>query len=287
MSEPIKMPQEPPQRRIDLTSLGGLVIALAGILGGLLLERGQLADLAQWTALLIVFGGTLGAVVASTPPGNLLSAVRRCRSLLFGAARDNQATVATLMHFVFLARRGGVTSMEGQAEKVQDPFLRKALLLAVDGADASEIRTQLDLSVHREEERAEADARVFENAGGYAPTVGIIGAVLGLIQVMKQLDDIGQVGRGVAVAFVATIYGVGLANLLLLPAAARIRTLARQDSLGCELIQEGVLAIAKGLNPHLVRMRLENYLDGKPIAESVGQLTAAESARPAETRYVA
>jgi chemotaxis protein MotA len=189
------------------------------------------------------------------------------------------------MHFVFLARRSGVTSMETQAERVQDPFLRKALLLAVDTADAAEIRAQLELSVRREEERAEADARVFENAGGYAPTVGIIGAVLGLIQVMKQLDDISQVGRGVAVAFVATIYGVGLANLLLLPAAARIRTLARQDSLRCELIQEGVLAIARGLNPYLVKMRLENFLEGKPARPgTIGQQARGEIA---ETRYVA
>ena len=277
------------RRRIDITSIGGPAIALAGILGGLLLERGQVADLAQWTAVLIVLGGTLGAVVASTPPGNLLSAARRCRSLLFGASRDYRATVASLMHFVFLARRTGVLSMETQAERVDDPFLRKALLLAVDGVEASEIRGQLELTVRREEERAEADANVFENAGGYAPTVGIIGAVLGLIQVMKQLDDIGQVGRGVAVAFVATIYGVGLANLLLLPAAARIRTVARQESLRCELIQEGVLAIAQGLNPYLVRMRLENFLDEKPGRPETGdgKLAGAETASAVGARNVA
>jgi chemotaxis protein MotA len=285
MIEPIEMPQEAHPRRIDPTSLAGPVIAFAGILGGLLLERGQIADLAQWTALVIVFGGTLGAVVASTPAGHLASAARRCRSLLFGARRDYQATVENIMHFLLLARRGGVTAMETQAERVPDAFLRKALLLAVDGADAAEIRAQLELSARCGEERAEADARVFENAGGYAPTVGIIGAVLGLIQVMKQLDDIGQVGRGVAVAFVATIYGVGLANLLFLPAASRIRTLARQESLRCELIQEGVLAIVKGLNPYLVRMRLENYLDGKPMRpESDAQQAPGEVA---ETRYVA
>ena len=285
MPEPIEAPPETRTRKIDLTALAGPVIALAGILGGLLLERGQIADLAQWTALVIVFGGTLGAVVASTPAGHLVSAARRCRSLIFRARGGYQATIENVMHFVFLARRSGVTSMETQAERVQDPFLRKALLLAVDTADAAEIRAQLELSVRREEERAEADARVFENAGGYAPTVGIIGAVLGLIQVMKQLDDISQVGRGVAVAFVATIYGVGLANLLLLPAAARIRTLARQDSLRCELIQEGVLAIARGLNPYLVKMRLENFLEGKPARPgTIGQQARGEIA---ETRYVA
>jgi len=285
MSEPIKTPTKARRRRIDPTSLAGPVIALAGIVGGLLLERGQISDLAQWTALVIVFGGTLGAVVAGTPAGHLASAMRRCRSLIFGARRDFQSTVDSLMHFVLLARRGGVTSMETQAERVEDPFLRKALLLAVDSADASEIRAQLELTVRRDEERAESDARVFENAGGYAPTVGIIGAVLGLIQVMKQLDDIGQVGRGVAVAFVATIYGVGLANLVLLPAASRIRSIARQDSLRCELIQEGVLAIVKGLNPYLVRMRLENFLDGKLVrAETTSQEAGREMV---ETRYIA
>jgi chemotaxis protein MotA len=281
------MPLEPHPRRFDLTSLLGPMIAFGGILGGLVLERGQIADLAQSTALLIVLGGTLGAVVASTPPGTLLSAARRCWSMIFGARRDCRRTVANLMQFVLIARRGGVVSMEDDAEQVQDPFLRKALLLAVDGADASEIRGQLELSIRREEERAESDARVFESAGGYAPTVGIIGAVLGLIQVMKQLDDIGHVGKGVAVAFVATLYGVGVANLLLLPAAARIRARAREESLRCELIQEGVLAIVKGLNPQLVRMRLENYLDGWPIqAEPAAETAGAETARAAEIRYV-
>jgi chemotaxis protein MotA len=287
MPEPNKLPREPHPRRFDLTSLLGPAIAIGGILGGLLLERGQIADLAQSTALLIVLGGTLGAVVASTPPQALLSAARRCWSMIFGSRRDSHRTVANLMRFVLLARRGGVVSMEDEAEQVQDPFLRKALLLAVDGADASEIRGQLELSIRREEERAESDARVFENAGGYAPTVGIIGAVLGLIQVMKQLDDIGHVGQGVAVAFVATLYGVGVANLLLLPAAARIRARAREESLRCELIQEGVLAIVKGLNPHLIRMRLENYLDGRPMqAETAGDLAGAETERASEIRFV-
>lgn len=285
MSETQKLPPKPRPRTLDLTSVAGPMIALAGILGGLILERGQIADLAQWTALVIVFGGTLGAVVASTPPGNLFSAIGRLRSLVFGARHDYRATIDSLMRFVVLARRGGVISMETQAEQVEDPFLRKALLLAVDGADSNEIRAQLELSVRRAEERAETDARVFENAGGYAPTVGIIGAVVGLIQVMKQLDDISQVGRGVAVAFVATIYGVGVANLVLLPAAARIRALARQDSLRCELIQEGVLSIVRGLNPYLVRMRLENFLDGKPSRSESKTLQAA--AEELGTEFVA
>ena len=133
-----------PHRKIDIASVAGPVIALAGILGGLLLERGRIADLAQWTALLIVFGGTFGAVAASTPPANLRSAARRCRCLLFGTARDSPATIASPMHFAFLARRGGVASMEAQAERMEDPVLRKALLLAVDGVDASEIRGQLE-----------------------------------------------------------------------------------------------------------------------------------------------
>lgn len=285
MSESQKLPPRPRPRTLDLTSVAGPMIALAGILGGLVLERGQIADLAQWTALVIVFGGTLGAVVASTPPGSLFSAIRRGRSLIFGARRDYRSTLDTLMHFVVLSRRGGVASMEGQAEQVDDPFLRKALLLAVDGADSNEIRAQLELSVRHAEERAESDARVFENAGGYAPTVGIIGAVLGLIQVMKQLDDISHVGRGVAVAFVATIYGVGIANLVLLPAAARIRALARQDSQRCELIQEGVLSIVRGLNPYLVRMRLENFLEGTPARTESKAIQAA--AEELDTRFVA
>lgn len=260
-------------KRPDYTTFAGLAVAAGGILGGLLLERGQAQDLMQATAALIVLGGTAGAVLVSTPRLNLARALRRSRTLFYEEARDDRALIERIVGFATQARRLGVVSLEQEASKVELPFLRKALMLAVDGVDTAEIRRQLDLEIRVEDDRADADARVFETAGGYAPTIGIIGAVLGLIQVMKRLENIGEVGRGIAVAFVATVYGVGVANLLLFPAAAKIRARASRDAEDRQLIMEGVLALAEGLHPYLVRSRLENY------AERNGRTAAPEGAK--------
>jgi chemotaxis protein MotA len=252
-------------RKPDYATFAGLALAVAGILGGLLLENGQIRDVAQVTALLIVFGGTVGAVLISTPAATVIRALKHTSAIFFEMPRNDESLVARILHFAMLARRGGITSIETQALKIEYPMLRKGLLLAVDGVDTMEIRRQMELEVRIEDDRAEEDARVFEAAGGYAPTIGIIGAVLGLIQVMKHLDAVSEIGKGIAVAFVATVYGVASANLLLLPAAAKLRCCARREMQTKELIVEGVLAIAEGLNPHLTRMRLENFLEEKAL----------------------
>jgi chemotaxis protein MotA len=252
-------------RKPDYATFAGLALALAAILGGLVLENGQMQDVAQVTALLIVFGGTAGAVMVSTPAATLIRALKHSSVIFFEEPRNDQSLLARILHFAMLARRGGITSIEAQALQVEYPLLRKGLSLAVDGVDTIEIRRQMELEVRVGEERAEEDARVFEAAGGYAPTIGIIGAVLGLIQVMKHLDAVSEIGKGIAVAFVATVYGVASANLLLLPAAAKLRFRARREMQTQELIVEGVLAIAEGLNSHLIRMRLENFLEQKAL----------------------
>lgn len=253
-------------RKPDYATMAGLAVAAGGILGGLLLENGRIQDVAQITALLIVFGGTLGAVLVSTPAATLIRALKHSSVLFFEEPRNDASLVTRILHFATLARRGGITSIEAQALQVTHPLLRKGLLLAVDGVDTMEIRRQMELEVRVEADRAEEDARVFEAAGGYAPTIGIIGAVLGLIQVMKHLEAISEIGKGIAVAFVATVYGVASANLLLLPAAAKLRFRASRELQTQELMVEGVLAIAEGLNSHLIRMRLENFLEEKALA---------------------
>jgi len=252
-------------RKPDYATFAGLALAVAGILGGLVLENGQMQDVAQATALLIVFGGTIGAVLMSTPAATLIRALRHSSAIFFEEPRNDESLVARMLHFAMLARRGGITSIEVQAQQVDHPLLRKGLLLAVDGVDTIEIRRQMELEVRVGDDRAEEDARVFEVAGGYAPTIGIIGAVLGLIQVMKHLDTVSEIGKGIAVAFVATVYGVASANLLLLPAASKLRFRSRQAMQTQELIVEGVLAIAEGLNSHLIRMRLENFLEKRAL----------------------
>jgi chemotaxis protein MotA len=172
--------------------------------------------------------------------------------------------IEQVIGFATKARKNGLVSLEQEALTIEDPFLKKALTLAVDGTDLLEIRKMLELQICLEEENAEAEAKVFECAGGYAPTVGIIGAVMGLIQVMKNLANIDEVGHGIAVAFVATVYGVGLANLFLLPAASKIKARAHAEIERKELILEGVAGIVEGLNPKLIRSKLECYSHKKP-----------------------
>lgn len=247
---------------LDLATLAGVVVALGAILGGLVLEGGKLADIAQLTAAMIVCGGTLGAVMISTPPKILKGALRR----LIGIVKDPVPPIAGLLDQVIgyatQARKNGLVSLEEAAGEVHDPFLRKGLMLAVDGSDLQEIRAMLELEIDLEDAHAEAEAKVFEGAGGYAPTIGIIGAVLGLIQVMKNLANIEEVGRGIAVAFVATVYGVGLSNLFLLPAAQKIKARAHAETKRRMLIVEAISGIVEGLNPKLLRTKLEAFSHG-------------------------
>ena len=237
-------------------------MSLGGIVGGLLLEGGKIRDVAQITAALIVFGGTLGAVMVTTPYPVLMRALRKLNLVFVDRAPHPGDAIEEIISFAGKARRHGIVSLEQDAENVPDPFLRKALNLAVDGTDLDDIRKMMELEVAAEEHRAEAEAKVYEAAGGYAPTVGIIGAVLGLIQVMKHLENIDEVGRGIAVAFVATVYGVGSANLFFLPAANKLRSRMHGATQIRELMLEGVVAIVEGLNPKLIRTKLEAYARG-------------------------
>lgn len=266
----------------DIATIAGILIALFGILGGLLIEGGKLRDIAQVTAALIVLGGTIGAVMVSTPMNVLVGAAGRLKGVLLDSTLPNHALVEELIGYATKARKQGLVSLEQQALEIVDPFLSKGLNLAVDGTDIQEIRKMLELEIDLCEHHADAEAKVFENAGGYAPTVGIIGAVLGLIQVMKNLANIDEVGHGIAVAFVATIYGVGLANLLLLPAATKIKARARMETHRRELILEGICGIVEGLNPKLIRQKLEAFTHGTPEPKPT-KAPEQESAPQAET----
>jgi chemotaxis protein MotA len=278
MAEPNK-PAAKTKSRVDLASVAGLALALFGILGGLLIEGGKIQDVAQFTAALIVLGGTLGAVLVSTPLPVVRGAVKR----FIGVFREDTSTFNALIDDVIgyasKARRNGLVSLEQEAERITDRFLRKAMNLAVDGNDLQEIRKMLELEIEVEEQNAEAEAKVFEAAGGYAPTIGIIGAVLGLIQVMKNLANIDEVGHGIAVAFVATVYGVGSANLIFLPAANKIKARISAEVHRKELIIEAVSGIVEGLNPKLMRSKLEAYSIGTPAKEP--KKSAAGRAEPA------
>lgn len=247
-------------KQLDYTTMIGLVIAGAAIAGGLLLEGGSLHDLAQWAAALIVLGGTIGAVLLQTPLKTLKRACLRLRQVVIEPQLNPVQLIDEIVIFSIQARRSKLLSLEDEAEAASHPFLSSGLSMAVDGIKLPDIRKALELEITLEEERARTDARVFESAGGYAPTIGILGAVLGLIQVMKNLSNTDQVGHGIATAFVATIYGVGFANLLFLPLANKIKSRAATEAAMKELMLEGISAIVEGINPKLIRPRLEVFI---------------------------
>lgn len=256
-----------------MASIGGLLIAAAGIFGGFLLEGGRAEQMMGTSAALIVFGGCAGAVMVANPLPLIRSAVVRLREVLFAAEADTAEMIEQIVSYSVTARKNGLVSLESEAMTAPDPFLRKALLLAVDGADLDEIRSMMELECDVAEARAEQEARVFESAGGFAPTIGIIGAVLGLIIVMGQIDDMQKVGHGIAAAFVATIYGVGSANILFLPAANKIKARAAQQRERQEMILAGVSGIVEGLNPKLIRTKLEAYLRTASTSQPKAQAT--------------
>jgi chemotaxis protein MotA len=249
--------------RLDIASLAGIVLAIGGILGGLILEGGKVTDVSQVTAAIIVLGGTVGAVMLTSPMAVFLRAGKRLKDIFFDQSHGPEAIIEEIIALATKARKQGMVSLEGDVEKIEDPFLKKALSLAVDGADLNELRRMMELEILLEEQDGEAEAKVFELAGGYAPTIGIIGAVLGLIQVMKHLENIEEVGKGIAVAFVATVYGVGAANLFFLPAAGKLKSRTHHAVQTRELMLEGVSSIVEGMNPKLIRTKLDAYVRNK------------------------
>lgn len=245
---------------MDKSTFGGLFLAFAGIVAGLMLEGGRIGQILQPTAAMIVFGGTIGAVMVQFPLAVVLQAARRMTHVFFEKTPEAQALVKTMVGYATKARRNGIVSLDAELEKIRDPFLKKSLTLAVDGTEPEELRKMMEVELENQAERDEKIPQVLESAGGFAPTIGIIGAILGLIQVMQHLDNINEVGKGIAVAFVATIYGVGSANLLFLPSAGKLKIRLREEQLLREMTLEGVIAILEGMNPRMVETRLLGFL---------------------------
>jgi chemotaxis protein MotA len=245
---------------VDKSSIGGIVLALGGILAGLLLEGGNFRQVLQPTAAMIVFGGTLGAVMLQFPMPVLLEAGRRLGSVFLTPRHDPQAMIERLVRYAQKARRDGIVSLDAELPNIADPFLKRSLMLAVDGTEPQELRKIIELELDNQAEYEEQVPHVFESAGGFAPTIGIIGAVLGLIQVMQHLNQIDEVGKGIAVAFVATIYGVASANLLYLPVAGKLKLRIREEQIAREMTLEGVASILEGMNPRMLETKLLGYL---------------------------
>ncbi|KAA8997916.1 flagellar motor protein [Paenibacillus spiritus] len=247
---------------MDITSVIGLIIGFAALLGGFLWEGGRLAGLLQLNAALIVFGGTLAAVLVSFPAAKLRT-VGAALKMAFGrSSLDLEEQAEEIVALAAITRRSGVLALEQRADQHPDSFTREGLQLVVDGTEPEQVREILELEMDAEELKHDGYARLFEAAGGYAPTMGIIGTVMGLIQVLGGLTDPSNLGPSIAVAFTATLYGVASANLLFLPIASKIKARSQSRLHGMEMLVVGILAIQNGDHPQLVRRKLASFLTG-------------------------
>ncbi|MDD5384858.1 MAG: flagellar motor protein [Gallionella sp.] len=246
---------------MDKLTLLGLVVGLTGIMTGQILEGGDLSILFQGAAFLIVFGGTLGAVMVQCPAKVFVMAIKMGRWAFVTPGLHSQDLARQLMEWSALARREGILVLEARTSAIDDPFLKKGLQLLVDGNSAEKIREVLDVDTHSWEQLRWQSARAWEAAAGYSPTIGIIGAVLGLMHVMQNLGEPSKLGSGIAVAFVATIYGVAFANLLFLPVANKLKSIIMQQTHMREMVVDGLVGIANGDNPRLIEIKLQSYID--------------------------
>jgi len=246
---------------MDKLTLLGLVVGLTGIMTGQILEGGDLSILFQGAAFLIVFGGTLGAVMVQCPTKVFFMAIKMGRWAFVTPRLHSRDMSRQLMEWSVLARKEGILALEVRTSDIDDPFLKKGLQLLVDGNSAEKIREVLDVDTHSWEQLRWQSARVWEAAAGYSPTIGIIGAVLGLMHVMQNLSEPSKLGGGIAVAFVATIYGVAFANLLFLPVANKLKSIIMQQTHMREMVVDGLVGIANGDNPRLIEIKLQSYID--------------------------
>lgn len=246
---------------MDIATILGLVIALIAIVGGNILEGGHTSSLIQPTAALIVVGGTVGATFVSFPLGDLIKALKDMKKAILPPKEDMDQIITDLASYGNMARHNGLLALQPMVQEASnDPFKAKALQLIVDGTDPQQFNTFMEIELASFEASEKVGVEVFEAAGGFAPTIGIIGAVLGLIHVMQNLSDPSKLGTGIAVAFVATIYGLVLANIICLPCSSKLKKRLKTQMLIKTLIIEGLLDIQSGMNPRLMTMKLQGFL---------------------------
>lgn len=244
---------------MDVISILGLIIGMLAIVGGQVLEGGHVSSLVQPTALLIVAGGTLGAVMLQSPYPTFSRGLGMIRWVIVPPTVNHQALINQISNWSQVSRREGLLALEGLIPQLKDDFARKGLQLLVDGAEPDRLREVMEVEITAFEDEMRLSAKIWEAAGGYSPTIGILGAVMGLIHVMENLSDPSKLGAGIAVAFVATIYGVGLANLFFLPVAGKLKTYIGRLVVHREMIVDGLVGIANGDNPRIIESRLKGY----------------------------
>ncbi|MDH5301596.1 MAG: flagellar motor protein [Gammaproteobacteria bacterium] len=245
---------------MDSLSFVGAVVALTAILVGQSMEGGSALSLLNGPALLIVLGGSVGAIMLQSPISNFRRALQIFPWVMFPPQQWSHLAIGKVLEWSDISRRNGLLGLENSLDQENDPYTRKALQMLVDGRDPLAIRSTLEVDIDCAEQRDMAAAKVFESMGGYAPTIGIIGAVIGLIQVMENLSDPSLLGAGIATAFVATIYGVALANLFLLPVANKLKAIIESETRTRELLMEGIISIAEGENPRNIELKLKGFV---------------------------
>ena len=245
---------------MDKISVLGLVLGIVAIVGGQVLEGGHVGSLSRPTALLIVLGGTMGAVMLQSPYATFIRGVKMVRWVWYPPVVDHQQLIKQIASWSQVSRREGLLALENVMNQSKDDFARKGLQLLVDGAEPERLREVLEVEINTYEQELKLSARIWEAAGSYSPTIGILGAVLGLIHVMENLSEPSKLGAGIAVAFVATIYGVGLANLVFLPMANKLKAHIARLIVRREMIVDGLVGIANGDNPRIIESRLQGYI---------------------------
>ncbi len=244
---------------MDILTIAGILLGVTAIIGGNALEGGEIESLMQETAFFIVFGGTVGAIMVQVPLSTFMHSLKIARWIFIPPKIGTEEAIEKIVGWSNIARKEGLLGLEALAEEEPDEFGRKGLQLLVDGTEPDVIRGILEVELDVKESRDTAAAKVYEGMGGYSPTIGIIGAVMGLIHVMNNLSDPSKLGSGIAVAFVATIYGVALANMFFLPMAAKLKTIVQEQSKYREMFVEGIVSISQGENPRNIEMRLQSY----------------------------
>ncbi|MCJ8167927.1 flagellar motor protein [Atopomonas sediminilitoris] len=246
---------------MDILSVIGVILAFGAILGGNFLDGGHAGALLNTPAAVIVLGGTFGAALLQTPLSTFVRSLNIFRWIFMPPRIDMLGGIQRVVGWAITARKEGLLGLETVADGEQDPFARKGLQLLVDGAEPEAIRNILEVDLFTQESRDLHAAKMYEAMGGYAPTIGIIGAVMGLIHVMGNLADPSQLGSGIATAFVATIYGVGTANLLFLPVANKLKSHVQRQVQYRDMLIEGLLSIAEGENPRSIELKLQGYVE--------------------------
>ncbi|WDM21596.1 flagellar motor protein [Paenibacillus polymyxa] len=268
---------------MDITIVLGIIAGIIALIGGFLWEGGEFTGLLQGTSALIVFGGTFAAVVISYPASKLKTIPTALRMAFSREDDPTKQYIEDLVSMAATSRRSGVLALERTSSEHPNAFLREGLQLVIDGTEQEQIKQILELELDAIEHKHEGYAKIFESAGGYAPTMGIIGTVMGLIHVLGSLTEPTALGPSIAVAFIATLYGVASANLIFLPIASKIRAASESEIITMDLLLQGILAIQNGENPKLVRKKLEFFIRSEQnIDRKPPRGSSTEDASPKE-----